>query len=220
VIWVQLKRDFVIAVRGRGEVGNPVLFFLLVVMLFALGLGPEPATMAKVGPGVIWVLALFANMLAMENLFRRDFDDGTLEQILLHGQPVFLVILGKLLAHWCVTGLTLTLLSPLAGFMLQMPVGTMATLTASLALGTPTLILIGAIGAALTVGTGRGGLLLALIVLPLYVPVLILGAGASREAALGMDPSAQLLWLAVLLAAALTLAPVVVGIALRISQEY
>ncbi len=216
----QTRRDLLVAVRGRGDAANPVAFFILVVTLFALGIGPEPGAMATVGPGAVWVLALFATMLSMENLFRRDYDDGSLEQMLIHAKPLFLAVLGKLAAHWCMTGLLLTALSPIAGLMLQVPAEALPTLALSLALGTPTLTLIGAIGAALTVGVGRGGLLLALIVLPLFVPVLIFGAGASVAASVGIDPRAQLLWLVVLLLAGITAAPFVVGAALRISQEY
>jgi heme exporter protein B len=216
----QARRDLTVAFRTRGETANPVAFFVLVVVLFAIGIGPDLDTMSEVGPGVVWVLALLSTMMAMEGLFRRDFEDGSLEQMLLHSRPLFLAVLGKLIAHWCVSGLALTLISPVAAFMLQVPVPAMPTLALSLALGTPTLILIGAIASALTVGLGRGGLLVALIALPLYIPVLIFGASASLAAASGMDPRPQLIWLAAMLAAAITLAPFVVSLSLKVSQEY
>ena len=218
--FAQAKRDLTVAIRSRGEMANPVAFFVLVVVLFGVGIGPNLETMREVGPGVVWVLALLSTMMAMESLFRRDFEDGSLEQMLLHGRPLFLAVLGKLIAHWCVSGLALTLLSPVAAFMLQVPAAAMPTLALSLAIGTPTLILIGAVAAALTVGLGRGGLLVALIALPLYIPVLIFGASASLAAASGMSAVPQLMWLAAMLAAALTLAPFIVGLSLKVSQEY
>lgn len=216
----QARRDLTAAFRTRGETANPVAFFVLVVVLFAIGMGPDRDIMSEIGPGVVWVLALLATMMALEGLFRRDFEDGSLEQMLLHGRPLFLVVLGKLIAHWCVSGLALTLISPIAAFMLQVPISAMPTLVLSLALGTPTLIMIGAIAAALTVGLGRGGLLVALIVMPFYIPVLIFGVSASLAAASGMDPLPQLIWLAVMLAAAITLAPFVVSLSLKVSHEY
>ena len=176
--------------------------------------------MGHFAPGIVWVLALLATMMGTEGLFRRDFEDGTLEQLLLHGRPLFLAVLAKLFAHWCVSGLILTALSPLAALLLQVPAAALPALVGSLLLGTPALTLIGAIAAALTVGLGRGGVLVAVIALPLFVPVLILGAGASLAAASGMSPLGELLWLGALLAAAVTLAPFAVGLALRVSQEY
>ena len=216
----QVRRDFLVAFRARTDAVHPVAFFALTVVLFGLGMGPDRQAMGELAPGMVWVLALLATMMGTDTLFRRDFEDGTLEQLLLHGRPLFVAVLAKLFAHWCVTGLILTALSPLAGLMLQVPAEGLAALAGSLALGTPALTLIGAIAAALTVGLGRGGMLAAVIALPLFVPVLIFGAGASLAAASGGSPAAELLWLGALLAAALTLAPFAVGLALRVSQEY
>ena len=220
IVLAQAGRDLRIAFRSRGETAHPVAFFALAVTLFGLGLGSDLKTLGAVAVVVVWVIALLACMLATEGLFRRDFEDGTLEQMLLHGRPIFLAVLGKLAAHWCVSGLPLVLFAPVAGFMLQAPAQALPMLVLSLAIGTPTLTAIGAVAAALTAGLGRGGLLVALIALPLYVPVLIFGAGASVVAASGESALPQLLWLLAMLAAAATFAPFAVGFSLRLSQEY
>ena len=220
IVLIQAGRDLRIAFRSRGETAHPVAFFALAVALFGLGLGTDLQALGAVAVVVVWVIALLSCMLAAENLFRRDFDDGTLEQMLLHGRPLFLAVLGKLAAHWCVSGLPLVIFAPVAGFMLQAPTAALPVLVLSLVIGTPTLTAIGAVAAALTVGLGRGGLLLALIALPLYVPVLVFGASASVIAASGASALPQLLWLLAMLAAATTLAPFAVGYSLRLSQEY
>lgn len=217
---VQLRRDFLIAVRGRSELANPLAFFVLVVVLFGLGVGTDPATLSAVGPGAIWVVALFANMLALEGMFRRDFDDGSLELFLIHNRPLFVGVLGKLAAQWSTTGLPLALLSPLAAVMLNVDTGGIVTIVATLLLGTPALTLIGAIGSALTVGLSKGGLLLSVIVMPLYVPVLIFGSSACYGVLAGDPITAHLLWLTAILLGTITLAPFAIAAALRISQEY
>ena len=216
----QAGRDLRIAFRSRGEAAHPLAFFALAATLFGLGLGSDLETLGLVAVVAIWVIALLSCMLAAESLFRRDFEDGTLEQMLLHGRPVFLAVLGKLAAHWCVSGLPLVLFAPLVGFMLHAPAPALPVLALSLLIGTPTLTMVGAVAAALTAGLGRGGLLVALIALPLYVPVLVFGAGASVVAASGASALPQLLWLLAMLAAAVTFAPFAVGFALRLSQEY
>ncbi len=216
----QAGRDLRVAFRSRGEAAHPLAFFALAATLFGLGLGSDLETLGRVAVVAIWVIALLSCMLAAESLFRRDFEDGTLEQMLLHGRPVFLAVLGKLAAHWCVSGLPLVLFAPLAGFMLQASAPALPVLALSLLIGTPTLTTVGAVAAALTAGLGRGGLLVALIALPLYVPVLVFGAGASVVAASGSSALPQLLWLLAMLAAAVTFAPFAVGFALRLSQEY
>ena len=216
----QVRRDFLVAFHARADAVHPLAFFVLTVVLFGLGVGPERSGMGAFAPGMVWVLALLATMMATDSLFRRDFEDGTLEQLLLHGRPLFVAVLAKLFAHWCVSGLVLTALSPFAALLLRVPVEALPTLVGSLALGTPALTLIGAIAAALTVSLGRGGVLAAVIALPLFVPVLIFGAGASLAAASGTSPAGELLWLGALLAGALTLAPFAVSLALRVSQEY
>ena len=220
IVLAQAGRELRIAFRSRGAAAHPLAFFALAVTLFGLGLGSDLKTLGAVAAVVVWVIALLSCMLAAESLFRRDFEDGTLEQMLLHGRPLFLVVIGKLAAHWCVSGLPLVVFAPVAGSMLQVPTQALPILVLSLVIGTPTLTAIGAIAGALTAGLGRGGLLLALIALPLYVPVLVFGAGASVVAASDLSALPQLLWLLAMLAAAVTFAPFAVGYALRLSQEY
>ena len=210
----QLRRDLLLALRARAETVNPLAFFALGVLLFGLANSGQ----TDIGIGAVWALALFANALAADGMFHADHEDGSLEQLLVHRHPLFTAILGKLLAHWLLVGLPIAALGPLAALALQGSLANAGTLLASLLLGTPTLTCIGAIGAALTLGTGRGGLLLTILAMPLYLPVLIFGVGASATVA---DNAAfPLLALAALLAAATTLAPFAVGKALAISQEY
>jgi heme exporter protein B len=215
----QVTRDLTIAFRAPGELVNPLMFYLIGITLFPLGVGPNPAQLAEIAPGVLWVLALLATLVSLDTLFRRDFDDGTLEQLVLNVEPLFVGVLAKVCGHWLVTGLPLTVLSPLAALLLNLPATAVPTLAAALALGTPILSLLGAVGAALTVGLKRGGLLLALIVLPLYVPVLILGAGAVAGQIDGVDPSAQLTWLAAILALMATVTPFAAALALKVGLE-
>ena len=212
-----LRRDLTLALRHRGEIANPLLFFVLVVSLFPLGLGPESRTLQTIAPGVIWVAALLAALLSLEGIFRSDFEDGSLEQLLLSPHPAALLVLTKVIAHWLISGLPLIVVAPLLGVLLHLPQAAMGALLASLTLGTPVLSLIGAIGVALTVGLRRGGVLLSLLVLPLYVPVLIFGASAVSDAAIGLPITAQLYFIGALLALALTLAPLAAAAALRIS---
>jgi heme exporter protein B len=215
----QLQRDLTIAFRSRSELINPLMFYVMGISMFPLGVGPGAERLSEIAPGVLWVLALLSTLLSLDALFRRDFDDGTLEQLVLNVDPLFVGVLAKVLAHWLVIGLPLTLLSPLAALMLFLPGAAVPTLVLTLLLGTPILSLLGAVGAALTVGLKRGGLLLTLIILPLYVPVLILGAGAVTAVIDGVDPSAQLAWLAVILALMLTLTPFAAALALRVGLE-
>lgn len=212
-----LKRDLTLSYRHRAELLNPLLFFVIVITLFPLGVTPDPKMLAMMAPGVIWVAALLAAMLSLDSLFRSDFEDGALEQIALNHHPLALLVLAKVFAHWLVSGLPLILLAPLLGVLLFLPSEAMTTLIASLALGTPVLSLVGAIGVALTVGLRRGGVLLSLLVLPLYIPVLIFAANAVNHAAGGMDVSGQLYFLGALLMLALTLSPFAIAAALRIS---
>jgi heme exporter protein B len=214
-----LKRDVMLALRQRGQLANPLLFFVLVVALFPLGMNPDPGLLRSIGPGVIWVGALLAAMLALESMFRSDFDDGALEQMLLTPYPLPLLVLAKVTAHWLVTGVPLLLVSPLLALLLHLDGEAILILLATLALGTPLLSLIGAIGVALTVGLRRGGVLLSLLVLPLYVPVLIFAAGAVGNAAAGMAVTGQMAFLGALLALAVALAPLATAAALRISLD-
>jgi len=212
-----LKRELLLSLRRKSELVNPLIFFLMVVTLFPLGVSPEPGFLAQLAPGVLWVAALLATLLSMDSLFRSDFDDGSLEQLLLSPQPLFVVVLAKVLAHWMLTGLVLTLVAPLIAVMLFLPAEGMPGLMLSLLLGTPTLSLVGAIGAALTVGLRKGGVLIALLVLPLYIPVLIFGTGAVQAAVTGLPLGGYLALLGALLALGATLAPLAIGAALRIS---
>ncbi|WP_280546395.1 MULTISPECIES: heme exporter protein CcmB [unclassified Halomonas] len=212
-----LKRDLVLMMRRRSEVLNPLVFFALVITLFPIGISPDPELLATIAPGLLWVAALLAALLSLDSLFRSDYDDGSLEQLLLSPQPLPALALAKVAVHWLLTGLPLALMAPLLGIMLSLPAGSYAVLSLSLALGTASLSLIGAIGAALTVGLSRGGVLLSLLVLPLYIPVLIFGAGAVQAAILGDGVSAHLAILGALLAVALSLAPWAIAASLRIS---
>ena len=195
------------------------MFFVIVVTLFPLGVGPDGSLLAEIAPGVIWVAALLATLLALDGLFRDDYIDGSLEQLLLSPQPLTVLVLAKTLAHWIVSGLPLVLLSPLLAVLMQLPLKALPALLASLVLGTLSLSLIGAIGAALTVGLKRGSVLLALLVLPLFIPVLIFGSSCVAAAASGFDTGAQLSLLAGLFFLALALAPLAAAAALRISAE-
>lgn len=212
-----LRRDLTLAYRHLGELANPPLFFVMVVSLFPLGVGPSSETLALIAPGILWVAALLAALLGLEHMFRSDFDDGTLEQLLLAPQSPALLVLAKVIAHWLVTGLPLVILSPLLGVLMHLPDGATLTLISSLALGTPVLSLVGAIGMGLTVGLKRGGVLLSLLVLPLYVPVLIFGALAVNDAAHGLAVAGHLYVLGALLTFSLAMSPLATAAAIRIS---
>ncbi|MDD5271891.1 MAG: heme exporter protein CcmB [Methylovulum sp.] len=212
-----IRRDLILALRRRSEIANPLFFFVLVITLFPLGVGAKPHLLQTIAPGIIWVSALLAAMLSLDSLFRSDFDDGSLEQLLLSPHPVSVLILGKVFAHWLVTGLPLLLVAPLLAVFLGMPAGSLGILLLTLLLGTPVLSLIGAIGVALTVGLRRGGMILSLLVLPLYVPVLIFASNAVAMAASGLPVGPQLNILIAILLMALTLAPWPTAAALKMS---
>ncbi len=214
-----LKRDLLLAFRRRSDVATTLFFFLIVSSLFPLGIGPEPAVLSSIAPGVLWVAALLAGMLSLTRLFAADFADGSLEQMLLAPQPLTLLVTAKVLAHWLVCGLPVVLLAPLIGLQYALPSDALFVLIISLLLGTPALSLIGAIGAALTLGVRGSGLLVALLVLPLYIPVLIFGAGAVAASQHGMSAQAHLSLLAACSLLALVLAPLATAAALRISVE-
>lgn len=213
----QLARDFRLLWRRRGDAMQPVLFALMVVTLFPLALGSEPAVLARIAPGVLWVAALLAGLLNLDALFRADLEDGSLEQMMLSPAPLAWLVALRILAHWCVSGLPVLLLAPLLAEMLQLPRHLLVPLMLSLALGTPLLSLVGAIVAALTVGIRRSGMLLAVLALPLFVPVLVFGAGAVAASAQGFDASGALLLLAAGLVAAVVLAPLTAAAAIRIA---
>jgi len=210
------KRDIRLAMRSTGQWLNPLLFFIIVVALFPLGIGPSPNTLATIAPGVLWVSALLATMLSLDSLFAHDYRDGTLEQMTLSGQPLSVIVLAKVFAHWVTTGLPLVVLSPLLGLMLQLPEQSYGTLLISLVLGTLSLSFIGAIGAALTVSVNQGGVLLSLLVLPLTVPVLIFGSGAVSAAASGLPVAAHLSLLAAMVALSVSASPLAIAGAIRV----
>ncbi len=215
--YVLLRRDLLLAFRRRAEIANPLLFFILIATLFPLGVGPDAQVLKAVGPGVIWVAALLAALLSLDGMFRSDFEDGTLEQFMLSAHPVSLLVVAKVLAHWVVTGLPLLAVAPLLGILLSLPGDAIAVLVLTLMLGTPVLSLIGAVGVALTVGLRRGGIILSLLVLPLYVPVLIFATSAVETAVAGIPITAQLYILSAMLVFALSLAPLATAASLRIS---
>ena len=212
-----LKRDLTLALRHRSEIGNPLLFFVLVATLFPLGIGSDTEILQTVASGVIWVAALLASLLSLDGMFRSDFEDGSLEQFMLSAHPVSLLVIAKVVAHWLVTGLPLLAIAPLLAVFLALPSNAIGILIVTLALGTPILSLIGAVGVALTVGLRRGGIILSLLVLPLYVPVLIFASSAVETAAAGIPVSAQFSILGAMLALALSLAPLATAASLRIS---
>lgn len=213
------KRDLLLLLRRRSEVLNPLVFFALVITLFPIGISPDPQLLATIAPGLLWVAALLAALLSLDSLFRGDYDDGSLEQLLLTPQPLALLSLAKVAVHWLLTGLPLALMAPLLGIMLSLPAGSYLVLALSLALGSASLSLIGAIGAALTLGTRRGSALLSLLVLPLVMPVLVFGARATMWAMTGDETTGALLLLGALGVLSLTLAPLAAAAAVRISME-
>lgn len=212
-----LVRDMIAAFRHPSDLVNPLIFFMMVVTLFPLAVSPDKTFLAQAAPGVLWVAALLATLLSLDMLFQADFQDGTLEQLLLSPQPLYAGILAKVAGHWLLTGLPLALLSPLLAFMLFLPGDAIPALIVTLLLGTPILSFIGAVGSALTVGLRKSGLLLSLLVLPLYIPVLIFSAGAVNAAATGLPIQGHIALLGAMLALAVVLAPLAIAAGLRIS---
>ena len=214
-----VRRDLLLAYRRRSELLQPLVFLLVVVSLFPLGVGPEPQILGRIAVGVIWIAALLATVLSLGTLFRSDYEDGSLEQLVLSGHSLALVGLAKACVHWLVAGLPIVLLSPLLAIWMNLGEGGLSILVASLVLGTPTLSLLGAIGSALTVSLRSGGQLLSLLVFPLYVPILIVATSAVSSAVDGLPYNGQLGLLAAGLIAALTLAPWAIAAALKLSLE-
>jgi heme exporter protein B len=214
-----LRRQLVLAVRRPIEIGNPLLFFAMVVALFPLGLGPAPDQLAGFAPGILWIIALLSNLLTSDAVFRSDFEDGSLEQLLLAPQPLFISVLAYIGAHWLITGLLLALVSPVFALMLNLPGSATGALVLSLLLGTGVLSLVGCIGAALTVGLKRGGMLISLLILPLYMPVLIFGSAAVKAAVSGVPAGPYLAILGAMLCLAIALAPLAIAAGLRISVD-
>jgi heme exporter protein B len=212
-------RDLTLAWRRRADVLSTLFFFVIVVSLFPLGIGPESQLLRSIAPGVVWVAALLASMLSLSRVFENDYHDGTLEQMLLTPQPLLLVVLGKVLAQWLVSEVPLAVVAPLLGVQFDLEPRTLWILFLSLLIGTPVLSLIGSIGAALTLGLRGGGVLIAVLILPLYVPVLIFGAGAVDASIMSGNIQANMLLLAAFFLLALVFAPWATSAALRISLE-
>ena len=219
IFWNIIKRELQIAMRKQAEILNPLWFFLIVITLFPLVIGPDPKLLSRIAPGVAWVAALLSALLSFERLFRDDFIDGSLEQVMLTSQPLVLTALAKVLAHWLLTGLPLILLSPIAALLLALEISIWWALVLTLLLGTPVLSCLGAIGVALTVGLRKGGVLLSLLVVPLFIPVLIFSASVLDAAGLNLPYSGQLAILGAILAAVVTLSPFAIATALRISLD-
>ena len=219
IFWNIIKRELQIAMRKQAEILNPLWFFLIVITLFPLVIGPDPKLRSRIAPGVAWVAALLSALLSFERLFRDDFIDGSLEQVMLTSQPFVLTALAKVLAHWLLTGLPLILLSPIAALLLSLEISIWWALVLTLLLGTPVLSCLGAIGVALTVGLRKGGVLLSLLVVPLFIPVLIFSASVLDAAGLNLPYGGQLAILGAILAAVVTLSPFAIATALRISLD-
>lgn len=211
------RRDLLAHGRRPGDALNPLAFFVIVISLFPIAVGPEQQLLRAIAPGVIWVAALLATMMSLEGMFRSDYEDGSLEQMALSPQPLALVVIGKVCAHWAVAGLPLVVLTPLVSLMYYLDQGVIQALTLSVLLTTPSLALIGSVGAALTIGLPRGGLLVAILVLPLYVPALVFAASMAFSASQGQPYAAQMHWLLAILMLALGMAPVAATAALRVS---
>ncbi|MEE9447602.1 MAG: heme exporter protein CcmB [Arenicellales bacterium] len=213
----ELKADLTLAYRNKSALFNPLLFFIMVAVLFAFGVGPETTVLSTLAPGVVWVAALLSSLLALDHLFREDYDNGSLEQLVLSPHSSSGLVLAKIIVHWLVTGLPLIIISPFIGLMMQLPSQAFGTMILSLLLGTPALSLIGAVGVGLTAGVKRSGLLLSLLVIPLFIPVLIFGASAVQAATMGLPVSGQLYLLAAFSMMSLMLAPFAASAAIRIS---
>lgn len=212
-----IQRELLIAFRRQADIFNPLWFFIIVITLFPLSIGPEPNLLARIASGIVWVAALLSALLSLERLFRDDFQDGALEQLMLMPFPLPVVVISKVIAHWMLTGLPLILISPLLAILLSLDFNSWLAVVATLLVGTPTLSFIGAIGVALTVGLQKGGVLLSLLVLPLYIPILIFATSAIDAASLGMAYKGQLAILGAMLVGSITLTPFAIASALRVS---
>ena len=214
-----IRRDLLLVVRRKSEVLTALFFFVVVTSLFPLGIGADAALLRKIAPGVIWVAALLATLLGLHRMFAADYQDGALEQMALSPQPMVLLVAGKIIAHWMVCGLPLVLLAPIIGIQFDLDADSLAVLMATLLLGTPVLSLLGSIGAALTLGVRGGSVLMSLLILPLYIPVLIFGAGAVYANSVGLDTSGHFSLLSALLILALAFVPWVSTAAVKIAIE-
>lgn len=214
-----LRRDLMLALRRKSDLAQVIFFFAVVVTLVPLGVGAETNTLRAIAPGVVWVAALLAALLSLPRMFAADFADGTLEQMLVAAEPLPVIVFAKVIAHWLVTGVPMTVFAALFGVMFDLSLDVTLVLVASLAVGTPILSFIGAIGAALTLGLRAGGVLTSLLVLPLYIPVLIFGSGAASAVAVSMSPTAHFLIVGGLTLATAVLSPMAVSAALRIAEQ-
>ncbi|PKH09426.1 heme exporter protein CcmB [Moritella sp. Urea-trap-13] len=212
-----IKRELITAFRRKSDILNPLWFFIIVITLFPLGIGPEPNLLLRIAPGVIWVAALLSALLSMERLFRDDFLDGSLEQLMLTTTPLGLIVTAKVVAHWLLTGLPILLVSPLLAVFLSLDANTFTATFITLLLGTPVLSFVGAIGVALTVGLRKGGVLLSLLILPLFIPVLIFATSAIDAASFGVSYVGPVAILGAMLAASVTLSPFAIAASLRVS---
>ena len=219
VMWSVFKREVSLAMRHKGEVLMPLVFFVLIASLFPLGVGPETAQLQRMAPGVLWVCAMLSAMLSLQRLFATDYADGTLEQMALSTTPLMLLVAAKTWAHFVLSGLPLVLIAPLLGLQYGLNADALGVLMLTLLLGTPALTLIGSVGAALTLGVRGGGVLLSLLILPLFVPVLIFGAGAVQAHMTGMGADGHVSLLAALLVLSAFFAPLAATAAIRISLE-
>ena len=214
-----LRRDLMLALRRKSDLAQVIFFFAVVVTLVPLGVGAETNTLRAIAPGVVWVAALLAALLSLPRMFAADFADGTLEQMLVAAEPLPVIVFAKVIAHWLVTGVPMTVFAALLAVMFDLSLDVTLVLVASLAVGTPILSFIGAIGAALTLGLRAGGVLTSLLVLPLYIPVLIFGSGAASAVAVSMSPTAHFLIVGGLTLATAALSPMAVSAALRIAEQ-
>jgi len=216
---IVLRRELLLALRQKSDLFTVFFFFLIVSSLFPLAIGPELSTLNLIGPGVIWVGALLSSLLVLHRLFESDYSDGSLEQLVLSGEPLTILVLGKVIAHWCIAGLPLVLVAPLIGLQFSLPTSSLMTLTLTLLIGTPVLSMFGSIGAALTIGLRGGSALSSLLILPFYVPVLIFGAGAVGAQLQGLDISGHLSILIAMLCFSIGLAPLAIAGAVKIALE-
>ena len=212
-----LKRDLLVAYKRKNDIFNPFMFFLIVCSLFPIGISPDPARLGEIASGVLWISALLASLLAMDSLYRNDFEDGSLEQLLISPHPLYFLVLAKNLAHWLVSGLPVVIISPVVAYMLSLPGNAYGVMFLTLLIGTPILSLLGSIGVALTVGLGSRGLILAVITLPMSVPVLIAGTLTVQEVLNGASLSGYVAVLGAMFVGSFTLAPLASATALRIS---
>lgn len=213
--WLYFRREWQLMFRNTSALVQPLVFFIIIALLFPFSLPAEVSLLQKIGGGVIWVSAVLATLLSLESMFHADYQDGTLEQTLIHHRSLSAAMLGKAIAHWSATGLILTLFSPFLCLTFNIPAGQIWVLFIGLLLGTPSLTLIGAIGAAITVTLRRGGVLIAVIILPLYIPILIFGAGMMSQSAQGLETASQIYTLAAILVMSITLSPFAIAGALR-----